>query len=196
MEILTAAADLAVEEGLTRITARSVAERVGVRAGLVIHYFGAVDDLIAEAFALAAARERGRILSRAGRLGSSVSRMRFILESYTSPSWDPVGLLWLDAWREARERPALRCSVLEQMELDVDSFRALIEEGVAEGVFRVDDTEGAAIRILGVLDGQVAASAVRVALTQSRLDFSVLGRMVFALAEDELGLEAGALRLS
>ena len=57
-EIIEAAAAIAVAEGLDRVTAKRVAAELGVFPGLVSHYFATADELVATAFAHAAASER------------------------------------------------------------------------------------------------------------------------------------------
>src|SRR4051794_21027519 len=65
-EILSAAAAIALDEGLERITLRAVAGRLGVRPGLISHYFPAAEGLVEEAFVRAATVERERFFPDEG----------------------------------------------------------------------------------------------------------------------------------
>ncbi|MFB7594020.1 TetR family transcriptional regulator [Streptomyces sp. NPDC056160] len=61
-EIVRTAARIALEEALERVTLRRVADELGVRPGLVGHYFPAAGDLVSEAFTHAATGERAALL--------------------------------------------------------------------------------------------------------------------------------------
>lgn len=190
-EIVEAAASLGLKEGLGRITARRVAERVGVRPGLVMHYFSTVDGLIAAAFALLAVKERDTVTSIAAEEPTCTAQILTMLRLYTDSSRDSMGLLWLDAWRQAADRRMVREAVIEQMEQDVAQLEEVIRAGVSSGEFKVDAPPRTAIRILALLDGQAAATAVRAALAESSLDYPAVREMLLTTAERELGLFPG-----
>lgn len=192
-EIIDVAAQLGLTEGLSSITARRVAMRIGVQFSLVTHYFTPIDALIAAAFTQLASAERDAGIARADGESTPTDRLRVCLAAYTAPTRDPMGLLWLDAWRQASDRPRLRQAVIDQMERDVTAMEEVIAAGVATGEFRVSDPSVAAIRILALLDGQSAVSAIRTALTESSLKYPAVEEMVFANAERELGLPPGSL---
>lgn len=192
-EIIDAAAEIGLSAGLASITARRVAGRIGVQFSLVTHYFTPIDELIAAAFTQLASAERAMVMNRSDGEPTPTGRMRFCLAAYTTPSRDPMGLLWLDAWRQSADRPRLREAVIRQMEQDVTAMEQVIAAGVATGEFQVTDSSVAAIRILALLDGQAAVSAIRTALTESSLKYPAVEEMVFATAERELGLASGAL---
>lgn len=191
-EIVEVAASLGLEEGLGRITARRVAEKVGVRPGLVMHYFSTADELIAASFAHLAAAERNAVASAATEESSCTAQIRTMLRAYTDPSRDGMGLLWLDAWRQAADRAMVREAVIEQMEQDVAQLEGIISTGVATGEFEVASPSRAAIRILALLDGQATASAIRAALAGSSLDYPAVREMLFETAARELGVSPGA----
>src|SRR3954464_15300572 len=65
-EILSEAASIALDQGLERITLRAVATRLGVRPGLISHYFPAAEYLVDESFARAAPLERELFFPREG----------------------------------------------------------------------------------------------------------------------------------
>ena len=196
-EIIDAAAAIALTETLNAITARRVATYVGVGYGLVTHYFSAIDELVAAAFSQVVATERLAIAQRVGHLPTATERLRETIAAYTSPTRDPLSLLWLDAWRQAADRPVVRTAVVRQMELDLTDMTAIIEGGSANGEFRLQDAPSVvAMRILALLDGQVAASAVRSALADSSLDYPAVEGLLAASTERELGLPHGTLRAS
>ena len=59
-EIIETSGAIAVAEGLDRVTAKRVAAELGVFPGLVSHYFATADELVATAFAHAAATSASR----------------------------------------------------------------------------------------------------------------------------------------
>ncbi|WP_336991228.1 TetR/AcrR family transcriptional regulator [Leucobacter sp. VD1] len=148
-EILTEAARIALEEGLERITLRAVADRLGVRPGLISHYFPAAEDLVAAAFVLAITGEREHLFSVSGdpleRLVVFVQRMQFEEEGFSR--------LWLNARHLARFTPALADAIEEQEGLDRGRLAEVIEAGCADGVFTVEDPFEACVRIFMAVDG-------------------------------------------
>ncbi len=193
-EIIDTACTLAITDGLAGITARRVARLIGVQSGLVTHYFPAIEDLITAAFVQLASRERGQIADRVGRMPSAIDQLRTAIAAYTAPSRDPMGLLWLDAWRQAAGRSLLRDAVIQQMELDVSHLEAIIRTGSERGEFTIRDTASAvAMRILALLDGQAVSCAIRGALAHSSLNYPAVEELLIGTAERELGLPAGTL---
>ena len=61
-EIVATAARIALTEGLECVTLRRVAEELTVRPGLISHYFPSAEDLVAEAFSVAALGELDTLL--------------------------------------------------------------------------------------------------------------------------------------
>ncbi|MCM3658656.1 TetR family transcriptional regulator [Agromyces mediolanus] len=190
-ELLVAAVKLAREGGLTSITARRLAAEVGVAQGLVTHYFGTVDELLAAAFAFAADAERRELAERVAGDGP-LEQLRGLLAAYGAHERDPAALLWLDAWRESARRPAVRDAVVRQMEQDLAELDELVGVGVAAGVFPAAGPHSA-MRILALVDGLAANAAVRTGLADSPLDYADVFDFVLRTAETELGLEPGLL---
>jgi BetI-type transcriptional repressor, C-terminal len=116
------------------------------------------------------------------------------LHDAISPDHDAAALLWLDAWRECPRRPALQREVVRQMELDLADLTDILDRGVGAGQFTSDDTATAALRILAMIDGMFAQSAVRTAIADTVfLNYPVVAEMLLRTTEHELGLEAGVL---
>ena len=184
-EIVGEAARIALADGLGGITVRAVAEGLGVRPGLIYHYFPVAEDLVIEAFVRAVTNERELLVPGDG---DPMSRMaRLVAHAEGEPGRD-AARLWLNARHLCRFTPALGDALLEQEELDRNRLTALIEDGVAAGEFRTDDPFGACVRILVAVDG-VGAYANNVG-TFTNAAFT---RFVTDVAEQALGLHAREL---
>jgi AcrR family transcriptional regulator len=187
-EIIEAAAAIAVAEGLDRVTAKRVAAELGVFPGLVSHYVATADELVATAFAHAAAAEREQIFCAALLADRPVDRIRRLLGSWLHQDRDPVSLLWLDAWQASRRRPALLAEVGRQMNADLDRLSAVIADGITAGEFPIDHPGEPALQILSLVDGLSVQAA-----TRQTLDYAPVRSMVIATAERLLALPPGTL---
>ncbi|WP_423058579.1 TetR family transcriptional regulator [Brevibacterium linens] len=196
-EILDAGCRIALSEGLSGITARRVASEAGIKSGLITYYFPSMDGLMGDAFSQVTAMERRELEAHANQGRTALERMRRTMAVNLDPSRDSIARLWLDAWRQAADRPILREVVIREMELDVADMEELVRAGVEANEFRIVDSPAkVAIRILALLDSQTVSSTVRTALSQSTLDYPVVSDMLVAHTERELGVAPGSLRLS
>jgi len=187
-EIVSAASDIALTEGLGSLTLRRVAATVDVFPGLIHHYFPSVDDLVANTFGHAAAAELKAISDQVGLLMDPLARLRALVSLLLSQDRDAVSLLWLDAWQGSRHRAALRAAVIGQMRAWQDYVAGLIADGVAAGAFKAQDISSSAVRILAAIDGLSIQAAVR-----ASLDYATVREMVLSTIERELGLPSGHL---
>ena len=190
-EIVQAASALALAEGLESLTLRRVADALGVVPGLVNHYFRSVEDLVAEAFAVAAYGETSAVFRVVEQEEAPLERMRALIGLLVTPDRDDISLLWLDAWQASRQRPALHAAVNRQMLVWQERVADLISAGVADGVFRADDPPAAATRLMAVVDGLSVHAAMR-----SPVDYAVVRQLVIESTERDLGLRAGELEPS
>ncbi len=190
-EILQTAARIALDEGLERITLRRVADDLGVRPGLIGHYFPAADDLVTEAFAHAAAQERDALLpqSKAEANRSPTARLAGFLVRLTGAECLDLSRLWLNARHLSRFKPGLRAAVQEQETLTRTALTALVEEGVRRGEFRTDDALSATLHILVTVDGLGAY-----ANDDTEVDHPALRDLAITVAEHRLDLTPGLLR--
>ncbi|MBD8022412.1 TetR/AcrR family transcriptional regulator [Microbacterium gallinarum] len=184
-EILAAAADIALEEGLERITLRAVADRLGVRPGLITHYFPAADELVLEAFERAAVGERGRFFPADG---TPVERLAHFIDHVESGASLALARLWLNARHLSRFSPALDTLLQEQDALDQTQLIALIRDGITSGDFVDVDAEAASIRIFIAVDG--GGSYVN---TTAVIDHPAHVHFARDVAEWTLGLDSGTL---
>ncbi len=184
-EILSEAAAIALEQGLERITLRAVATRLGVRPGLISHYFPAAEDLVEEAFVRAATIEREHFFPEAG---APVERLAHFVDHIDSGASLPLARLWLNARHLSRFTPSLEETLREQDELDRSRLSAIITAGVAAGEFAEVDPEAASIRLLIAVDG--SGSYVN---STGDLSHPAQARFVADVAEWTLGLDPGTL---
>lgn len=188
-EIVAAAAEVALIDGLECITLRRIADELAVRPGLISHYFPAVEDLVSEAYGNAAGSELDELLplDRAG--ATATQHLARFFARAAGESYDGISRLWLNARHLSRYRPTLRDRVTVQEAAWRDRLEGLIRDGVEQGEFRTEDPSLTAIQILVVLDG------LGVLVNSGDLgdDPPVVRNMPATTAERELGLPAGTL---
>jgi AcrR family transcriptional regulator len=184
-EIVDEAAKIALADGLERITLRAVAERLGVRPGLISHYFPAVETLVGAAFVLAVAQEREDLIPAGG---DPLSRMAHMIERVEGDSAVALARLWLNARHLCRFSPHLAEVLEEQEHLYRERLMALIEEGVASGHFATGDSFRACVRILVAMDGVGAY-----ANSSAPFPHESFTRFVTDVAEWALGVPDGQL---
>ncbi|MEU6477334.1 TetR family transcriptional regulator C-terminal domain-containing protein [Streptomyces sp. NPDC047017] len=187
-EIVDAAAAIALAEGLECITLRRIGEELGVRPGLVSHYFPAADDLVAEAFGSAATGELDTLIPPERPEGTPARHLALFLHRTVGDAYDRISRLWINARHLSRYRPVLRERVVEQEAAWRGRLEELVRQGVAAGEFRTRDVPAAAVQILVVLDG-LGAHANTVTADRSA---AVTG-LAAAVAERALDLAAGTL---
>ncbi|WP_346728693.1 TetR family transcriptional regulator [Leucobacter manosquensis] len=185
-EILAEAAAIARRDGLERVTLRAVAEPLGVRPGLISHYFSAVEVLVIEAFVLAVTAERDWLF---GEEDAPLAQMSGFVRRAESQEAVELCRLWLNARHLARAVPNLAVAIDEQESLDRARMVALIEAGVASGAFQTTDPVGASTRIYMAVDaiGVYANNA-------SPFEHPAFRHFVADVAGWSLGVDPRALR--
>ncbi|MGW0877188.1 TetR/AcrR family transcriptional regulator [Streptomyces sp. NPDC002740] len=193
-EIVAAAAQVGLTEGLECVTLRRVAEELGVRPGLVSHYFPVAEELVAEAFADATSAELDGLLpddsgDPGGRNGESVLiALRRFLALISGEEFDDISRLWLNARHLSRYRPALHEQVVRQELLWCHRIEEVIKEGVRARAFTSEDPWATAVRILVAIDG--TSAYVNTSVQQRQAPITGLVRTVM---EAELNLPPGTL---
>ncbi|MBA2300338.1 MAG: TetR family transcriptional regulator C-terminal domain-containing protein [Chloroflexi bacterium] len=188
--IVAAALDVAVRKGLASTTVRDVAAEMGTSSGLIHHYFGSMDEVLAAAFERVALQDLEYCARPMAAASSSVEALAVFFRTYTPADKDWAFQLWLDAWAEAARRPALQVTS-RRLNLEWQGLlERTIRRGVTEGSFACSDPPGAAWRILSLLDG-LALQVIAHGTTVTR-DAVVAWSTEYA--EAELGLASGSLR--
>lgn len=151
--IVDAALAVARTKGLGGTTVRDVAAAMGTSSGLIHHYFGSMDDVLAAAFEQAAEGDLGRARAAITAESDPATQLDAFIQSYVPAQSDWTMQLWLDAWAEAARRPTLQ-QVSRKLNREWQAIiRGIIDHGVATGAFVSEDSDAAAWRLLSVLDG-------------------------------------------
>jgi AcrR family transcriptional regulator len=187
--IVAAAIKVAVDKGLASTTVRDVAAAMGTSSGLIHHYFGSMDEVLAAAFEHVARQDLELSARMMAEAPDPVEAIRVFFRTYTPADKDWAFQLWLDAWAEAARRPAIQATSRRLNLAWQGLLERTIREGVAAGSFTCADPAAAAWRILSLLDG-LALQVVAHGTTISRADVVAWAT---GSAEQELGLGAGVL---
>ncbi|MFG2674591.1 TetR/AcrR family transcriptional regulator [Streptomyces sp. NPDC048445] len=193
-EIVAAAAQVGLEDGLECVTRQRIADGLGVQSGLIHHYFPVVEELVAEAFTSATTAELDGLLPEDAAAGTGSDGPLGTLQRFftliSDTEFDNVSKLWINARHLSRYRPVLHDQVVSQELRWCHRIEEIITRGVREQAFRCEDPWAAAVRILAVVDG---ASAYINTSADRRME--PLANLARTLAEAELGLPAGGLRM-
>lgn len=191
-EIVAAAAQVGLEEGLECVTRQRIADGLGVQSGLIHHYFPVVEELVAEAFTSATTAELEGLLPEAAELesGGPLSTLQRFVTLISGAEFDNVSKLWLNARHLSRYRPVLHDQVVSQELRWCHRIEQIITQGVQEQTFHCEDPWVAAVRILAVVDG--ASAYINTSADQRMEPLADLAR---TLTEAELGLPVGGLQM-
>ncbi|MBT2586775.1 TetR/AcrR family transcriptional regulator [Arthrobacter sp. ISL-95] len=160
-EITEAAREIALEAGLTALTLRNIAARVGVASGLVAHYQPNMDALVSSTFANIVAAETQEVAGLLSQRPGPSERLSLLVETLLDNSRLDVTAIWVEAWTLGRRNETLAASVRDQMDAWQNVFQGVVEEGNATGAFNVTDAAAVAWQILGMVDGLNAQALVR-----------------------------------
>jgi AcrR family transcriptional regulator len=152
-EILEMTCEVVIERGFAATRISDVASKLGVSTGLIHYHFENKEQLLAEAFKLAARRDMERMESEVARARTAVAKLDRILTLSAPVEADYDWMLWIDSWGEALRNPAMKSI---SQELDVQSkeqLERIIREGVDSTEFTCDDPVGAAWRLSALVDG-------------------------------------------
>lgn len=150
-EILRAALEAFRERGYHATTLDHIAARLGVRKAALYHYF-ADKEAILYACHRDALEEVERLLARALELpGGADERLRCVIREHVRVMTETLQGSPL-AFETAALSPAHAAEVIARRDGYESAVRALVEQGVAAGVFRPVDPKVAAFAIFGAIN--------------------------------------------
>jgi TetR/AcrR family transcriptional regulator, transcriptional repressor of bet genes len=150
--LIEACARVLAREGASGASVRVIALEAGVSAGLVGHYFGSIDALVAATYAQTGARVDAALAEALAAAGSDPrARLEaFVTASFMPPIADPQLLAtWVAFWSLVRAR----ADIAAQHDTQYAGFRARLEALLAACGMPDDQLRRAAIAISALVDG-------------------------------------------
>ncbi|MEU4538001.1 TetR family transcriptional regulator C-terminal domain-containing protein [Streptosporangium sp. NPDC023825] len=188
-DLLRTACDVIAAQGFGHTRTADIAQAAGVSQALLFYHFETKEKLFAQAFSYAAQLDLDALVKVEESGGSPLERLRALLRFYPPSGKSKSWALWIDAWAES-----MRNAELEEMSRRIDlrwkdTLRAIIDDGVAAGIFTCADSEGATWRVMSLIDGLSTQVTVhRRVLSRARMI-----EFIRTAAAAELGLSPAEL---
>ncbi|GAA3409905.1 TetR/AcrR family transcriptional regulator [Streptosporangium vulgare] len=188
-DLLRTACDVIAAQGFGHTRTADIAQAAGVSQALLFYHFETKEKLFAQAFSYAAQLDLDALVKVEESGGSPFDRLRALLRFYPPSGKSKSWALWIDAWAES-----MRNAELEEMSRRIDlrwkaALRAIIDDGVAAGIFTCADPEGATWRVMSLIDGLSTQVTVhRRVLSRARMT-----EFIRTAAAAELGLSPSDL---
>ncbi|WP_246147748.1 TetR/AcrR family transcriptional regulator [Nonomuraea turkmeniaca] len=152
-DLLKTACEVIAEQGFGHTRTIDIARAAGVSQALLFYHFENKERLFAQAFTYAARLRMNALDDVERSTGTPRERLATLLRLSSPAIPTEDWRLWIDAWAEAMRSPDL-----EEISRRIDTrgrllLRAIIEAGVECGEFDCPDPDGAAWRILAIIDG-------------------------------------------
>lgn len=151
-DLIEATVRVLAERGAAGASVRTIAAAANVSPGLVTHYFGGVDRLVAASYDHVAAQVAAALEAAVDAAGSA-PRARlgaYVAANFAAPITDPALLAtWLALWSLARGDAAM----LARHEQHYAEFRARLEVLLAECGVPAERLRLAAIGVTALVDG-------------------------------------------
>jgi AcrR family transcriptional regulator len=183
--VVTAAAELIAEQGLTELRVADVAERAGMSVGHVTYYFPSKTELLVRAIQQSEAEFQQEVLDALASMADPWSRFQLLVEMAAAAGpGDRSWLLWFEVWAQAATSAEVQAA---QRQLDRwwrDTMRQVIDDGITQGAFTCDDPAQAVSHLTALTDGL----SVRVALGGG-MSRDELFALVFHVARTTLGVD-------
>jgi len=167
------------EHGLADTTVQTISRGAGVSPGIIHHYFGGKDELLAATMRSMLVQLRSDVTERLAAAGSPRARLEAIVDcNFAAGQFEPrVVAAWLGFWAQAPHNPALsRLQRINARRLHsnlLHSLRALLPderaERVAVGLAAMIDGLWLRFALTGAMDGS-AARAVALGYLDAELD--------------------------
>jgi len=179
--ILTAAAEVISERGVSNTRISDVAERAGTSAPGVLYWFPTKDALLAEALQFSDDRFYAGLTDELARLGTAAERLGRLIELWPAEG-DGETTLWLELWVRALRDPQL-AKTRERLDRRWrEAIADIVRDGQAGGEFGDADADDVALFLSALMDG----FAIQLALGDPAVTADTVKRHCLALAEARL----------
>jgi AcrR family transcriptional regulator len=160
-ELVSAAAAVFARRGVANTAVSDIVKQAGVAQGTFYLYFDSKDDAVLAVVERMAAAIIESMAVRIGAVSSAVDKLLVLSDVLSEAGSEPEATELIDLMHR-RENRILHDRLAEGMTPPlVELVETIVEQGVAEGVFVVDDTRAAAWFVLGGLRSiELAGTAV------------------------------------
>jgi AcrR family transcriptional regulator len=151
-ELIEAARRVIQRRGFAKATVGAITGEAGASLGLLNYHFASRDDVVAEAFAVAAREELALLEDASRRHADPPRRLAAFLEL---SDWDDreSWRMWIDAWGEAVHTEKLRAT-LESFQRGWRAvLAAVLADGDRQGCWSCPDPDDVAGRLVAAMDG-------------------------------------------
>jgi AcrR family transcriptional regulator len=179
--ILTAAAEVISERGVSNTRISDVAERAGTSAPGVLYWFPTKDELRVEALQFSDDRFYAGLTEELDRLDSATARLDRLIALWPAEG-DGETILWMELWVRALRDPQL-AKTRERLDRRWRKAIAdIVRDGQATGEFGDADADDIALFLSALMDG----FAIQLALGDPAVTADTVKRHCLALAESRL----------
>lgn len=158
------------EHGMSTMRIADVAAAMNVSPALIIYHFETKENLLVEALMHAAERDLLKLRRVMREADSPGDRVMAALDWYAPTGQARGWQIWVDGWSAAMRDKTFAKVLADLQDQWTEEIARAIDEGVSEGVFRVDSSHDAATRITSLLDGL----AVRMVVHKDKFKRDVL----------------------
>ena len=173
------------EHGMSTMRIADVAAAMNVSPALIIYHFETKENLLVEALMHAAERDLLKLRRVMREADSPASRVMAALDWYAPTGQARGWQIWVDGWSAAMRDKTLSKVFADLQDQWTEEIARAIDEGVSEGVFRVDSSHDAAMRITSLLDGL----AVRMVVHKNKFKRDVLREWLIRQVAWELDVD-------
>ena len=179
--ILTAAAEVISERGVSNTRISDVAERAGTSAPGVLYWFPTKDELLAEALQFSDDRFYVGLTDELASLGTAAERLGRLIELWPAEG-DGETTLWMELWVRALRDPQLARTRERLVRRWRGAIADIVRDGQADGEFGDADADDVALFLSALMDG----FAIQLALGDPAVTADAVKRHCLALAEARL----------
>lgn len=181
-QILTAAASVITERGLSATRIADVAERAGTSTSAVLYWFESREELLAEALIADEERWDRELDARLAAVPTASGKLIEIVEaSVAEADWS----LWIELWSRAMQDEGVAAARKRLDEAWRGKLEAVIAEGQRSGEF---DAALDAGRIAAIAAALIDGLGVQVTLADAAIDGTLMYSLSIELLERELGV--------
>lgn len=183
--IAESARAIALSEGLSAITLRSVAAHAGMSPALVAHYISSMEELVVQTF-IDIVHDQLAEFQEWVASGPAILRLSRFLQSLFNGEHEASATIWAESWSMGLRSELFAREVRKENDRWLSYLESMISAAQEEGVVSVRNVTVAAMQVLSIFDGTNVHTLVGWRADPERL------LLVEQAVEAILGMEPGA----